>query len=376
MNWSLTIARVSGINVRVHISFLLILALGAYQWGPSFGLSGALFGIGLMIALFACVTLHELGHSLVAQRYGIPVREIILLPLGGIALLGRNATKPLQELLIAAAGPAVNVVIAGVLLAVGAGVLDVIRLDMRQLQEAASQPGLATALTWLFGANVGLVLFNLIPAFPLDGGRILRALLWMGFGVRRADQIASVLGQMIAIVLGVYGVTSGNWPLALVAAFIFFGAGQQNAEGQASTVLSTRRVGDAYNRHVITLGPADRVSQVVGYILTSYQPDFAVLLGGRLLGVVTRSAVLGALSRREPEAYVSAIMERNVLRVEASQTLEEVRERMGESGVRIAAVFAGDLYLGLISHEDIAEAFAILQLAEPGPPTRGSEVVA
>ena len=375
MNWSLTIARVSGIRVRVHISFLLILALGAYQWGPAFGLLGAIFGVALMIALFACVTLHELGHSLVAQRFGIPVREIILLPLGGIALLSRNATKPKEELLIAAAGPAVNVVIAAVLLALGAGVLGVIRLDMRQLQEASNQPGLTTALTWLFGANVGLVLFNLIPAFPLDGGRIFRAILWSALGVRRADQVASFVGQAIAIALGVYGVTSGNWPLVLVAAFVFFGAGQQNADGQAHTVLSTRRVGDAYNRHVITLGPADRVSQVVGYILSSYQPDFAVLLGGKLLGVVTRRAVLGALSRHESEAYVSGIMERDVLRVEAPQTLEEVRGRMAESGARIAAVYSGEVYLGLISQEDIAEAFAILQLSDPGSP-REPETVA
>jgi Zn-dependent protease/predicted transcriptional regulator len=374
MNWSLTIARVSDINIRVHVTFLLILVLGALQWG-GFGIAGAAFGVLLMLLLFACVTLHELGHSLVAQRFGIPVREIILLPLGGIALLGRNATNPVHELLIAVAGPLVNVVIAAVLWIVGAGVLDIISPDMRQLQVVAGQPSLSTALVWLFGANVALVLFNLIPAFPLDGGRMLRALLWMAFGVRRADQVASFLGQTIAIVLGIFGVASGNFGLILIAVFVFFGAGQQNAEGQAQTVLSTRRVGDAYNRHVLTLGPADRVSQVVGYLLTSYQPDFAVLLGGRLVGVVTRDAVLRALAGREGDGYVSGIMDREVPRVDARLTLEEVREKLAEQGARVAAVFSGETYLGLISREDIAEAFAVLRYVEAAGRPQTGEVM-
>jgi Zn-dependent protease/CBS domain-containing protein len=328
-----------------------------------------------MLALFTCVVLHELGHSLVAQRYGIPVREIILLPLGGIALLGRNATKPLQELLIAAAGPLVNVGIALVLALVGAGLLDVIRFDSRALQDLSGSPSLGTALNWLLYANVSLVLFNLIPAFPLDGGRILRALLWMGFGVRRADQIASFLGQAIAIVLGVYGITSGNLILALIAVFVFFGAGQQNAEGQARTVLATHRVGDAYNRHVLTLSPADRVSQAVGYLLTSYQPDFAVIHGGAFRGVVTRDAVLRALASGGPDTYISGIMEREVQRVEATRTLDEVRELMAERGIRIVAVYSGESYLGLVSQEDIAEAFVVLRSLESSSAARREQVI-
>jgi Zn-dependent protease/CBS domain-containing protein len=375
MNWSLTIARVSGINIRIHVSFLLIVLLGAIQWGPAFGVSGAVFGIALMLALFFCVTLHELGHSLVAQRFGIPVREIILLPLGGIALLGRNTTKAMHELLIAVAGPLVNVVLAALIAIVGAGFLDVIRLDPRALLVRSGGPSVATALNWLLYANLSLVIFNLIPAFPLDGGRIFRALLWMALGERRADRIASFLGQTIAILLGTFGVISGNFVLALIAVFIFFGAGQQNAEGQARTVLSTRRIGDAYNRHVLTLGPADRVSQVVGYLLTSYQPDFAVMHGGRLLGVVTRDAVLRFLAGGDPDAYVSGMMSRDVVRVEASATLDQARELMAERGVRVVAVYSGDTYLGLVSQEDIAEAFAVLQYVERSERARAGEVV-
>jgi Zn-dependent protease len=366
MSWSFPIARVAGIDIKVHVTFFLILILGAVQGGAANGVTGALFGVLLMLLLFVCVTLHELGHSLVAQRLGIPVREIILLPLGGLALLSRNPTKAWHELLIAAAGPLVNVVIAAVLLlvtgtAVAAGAID---LQALQLQPASLEPSATSLLLWMIYANVALVLFNLIPAFPLDGGRIFRALLAMGLGFPRATRIASTVGQLIAIALGVYGVTSGNFALALVAVFIFLGAGQENAEGQARTMLTTLRVGDAYNRHALTLGISDRVSKVVSYILTSYQPDFAVMQSGKPIGIVTRDDVLRSLATGGGDAYVTQIMQRDIVRVDASETLDKVRETMAERGVRIAAVYSGETYLGLVSLDDMAEAYAVISFLE------------
>jgi Zn-dependent protease len=359
MNWSFRLARVAGIDIKVHISFFLILVLGAMQWGAPYGTAGALFGVLLMILLFACVTLHELGHSIVAMRFGIPVREIILLPLGGVALLTRNATRPLHELLIAAAGPLVNVAIAALLWAAGAanglGVL-----DGRGLLQGDLTPSFATLLVWLLAANISLVLFNLIPAFPLDGGRMLRAILAMFMSYRRATRIATAVGQLLAIGLGVFGVVSGNLILVLVAVFVFFGAGQENAEGQARTALTTLRVGDAYNKHALTLAIGDRLSKVVGYILTSYQPDFAVMQGSALLGVVTRHDVLRALASDARDVYVTGIMQRDVLKVDARLSLDEVRHALGEKGARVAAVYDGAAYLGLVSIEDISEAFAVL----------------
>ncbi|GAB4112620.1 MAG: site-2 protease family protein [Roseiflexaceae bacterium] len=359
MGWSFPIARVFGIDIKVHVTFFLILILGAVQWGMPYGASGAAFGVLLMILLFVCVTLHELGHSVAAQRFGIPVREIVLLPLGGVALLSRNPTRPWHELIIAAAGPLVNVVIAALLfLATGAAAV-LGSLDGRALQENAP-PSFSTMLLWLLQANVFLVLFNMIPAFPLDGGRILRALLAMAMPAQRATRIASLIGQAIAILLGVIGVATGNFSLALVAIFVFFGAGQENAEGQARTMLVTKRVGDAYNRHALTLQIGDRVSTVVDYILTSYQPDFAVMQGSRLLGVVTRDDVLRSLASNPVDAYVTMVMQREVLRVPAALTLDEVRQQMAEQNQRVVAVYDGDLYLGLVSIEDISEALAVL----------------
>jgi Zn-dependent protease len=367
MNWSFRIAVIGGIPIRIHMTFFLILFLGAYQWGSMTDtLLGAVFGIALMVLLFVCVTLHELGHSLVARIFGIPVRQIILLPLGGVAQITKNPEKPLHELLIAIAGPLVNVVIAILLLAAlgfsaapqmltGHGLLP---------DEMSNTPSLTTLLSWLLMANVSLAIFNLIPAFPLDGGRVFRALMAMFIGYPRATRLASATGQFIAIILGIYGVLNSQFLLTLVAVFIFFGAGQETAEAEAKTVLNTLRVGDAYNKHALALVVGDRVSRAVDYILTSYQPDFAVLQGSNLIGIVTRNDVLGALATHAGDTFVTEIMDREFLKIESSKSLDETRRAMAERGTRIVAVYDGANYLGLISMEDIGEAFTVQTFVE------------
>lgn len=359
MSWSFKIGRVAGIAIKVHLTFFLILILGAVQWGQPYGLIGAIYGVALMILLFVCVTLHELGHSLVAQRFGVAVREIVLLPLGGVALLERNASKPWHEFLIAVAGPLVNVVISIILFAITGAAAALGNFDGSALQ-MNSPPSLSALLVWLLQANVMLVLFNLIPAFPLDGGRMLRATLAMFLPYQRATRIATLIGQTIAILLGILGVTSGNFVLALVAIFVFLGAGQEQVEGQARTMLETKQVGDAYNRHALTLDIGDRVSRVVDYILTSYQPDFAVMQDTKLLGIVTRDDVFRALSNEARDIYVTGIMNREFVRVPKTATLDEVRTIMAAQQARVVAVYDAENYMGLISTEDISEAFAVL----------------
>jgi Zn-dependent protease len=361
MGWSFRIARVAGIDIKIHITFFLILILGGVQWGSITGdFQGALFGVVLMILLFVCVTLHELGHSIAAQRLGIPVRQITLLPLGGVAMLSKNPDKPLHELIIAAAGPLVNVIIAALMVIPVGFNARMSMLDGRGLLPDMTSSNFSTMLFWLFSANISLVVFNLIPAFPLDGGRILRALLAMALGYPRATRIATIVGQITAVILGVYGVINGQFLLVLTAVFIYFGAGQENSAAQAKTVLVTQRVGDAYNRHALTLQVGDRVSRAVDYIMTSYQPDFAVLQGTRLLGIVTRDDVMRALATAPGDPFVTDIMAREFLKVDAAVTLEHTRNVLGQNNTRIAAVFDGANYLGLISQEDIAEAFAVL----------------
>lgn len=361
MKWSYRVARVAEIDIKIHVTFLLILLLGGIEWGADHGAAGFAFGVALMLALFACVVLHELGHSLAAKGYGIPVREIVLLPIGGVALLGRLPEKPRQELWVAAAGPLVNVVIAGVLYVVLGLAPGLAPLDGRGLLDGTiPTPSAGLFLQWLLAANVTLVVFNMIPAFPLDGGRMLRAGLAMATDSARATRTAAAIGQLAALGLGVLGILSGNFILALIAVFIFFGAGMESFQAQARTVLTTLRVGDAYNKYALTLSPGDRASRVVDFILTSYQPDFAVVLGDRLLGVVTRDDVRRVLSSRSDDPYVAEIMERDVPRVDARDSLDEVQSRLAETGARIAAVYAGESYLGLVSREDLSEATSVL----------------
>ena len=365
MGWSFQIARINGISIKVHITFFLILILGAVQWGSITGtIEGALYGVVLMILLFTCVTLHELGHSLVAVHFGIPVREITLLPLGGVSLITRNPDKPRQEMLIAIAGPFVNVVIAVILFVALGGLGGVDLLNGRGLLGDMGKPSLTSMLLWLLAANVTLVAFNLIPAFPLDGGRFMRALLAIPLGYRRATRIASVVGQVIALGIGIFGLVDGNFILILIAVFVFFGAGQETATADSKTVLTTRRVGDAYNKNALTLTVGDRVSKAVDYLLTSHQPDFAVMQGSNLLGIVTRDDVLGALATSTTDLFATEIMERDVLKVDATKTLQDVSEGLSQNGKHVAAVYNNGTYLGLIGVEDIREAFTILAFLE------------
>lgn len=367
MKGAFRLLTVAGIDIKVHFTFPLVLLLGAVDWGNKHGTAGAAFGALLMLALFVCVVLHELGHSLVAQRFGITVREIVLLPIGGVAMLGKMPRKPIQELLIAIAGPLVNVAIA-VGLGLYLGFHGDLPLDGSQLVELTKAgPSTQTLLTWLLAANVSLVVFNLIPAFPMDGGRILRAILAMFLGFSRATRIAAGVGQMLALALGLFAIFSGQMLLALVAAFVFLGAGQERAVEEARVLLSTLRLGDAYNKYALTLAPGDNVHRVIDYLLTSYQPDFAVVLGGQLHGVVTRDAVLQSLMTGQDESYVTGIMNRNVLRLDAGISLAQAREQMAEQSAPVAAVFEGERYLGLVNQDDINEALritAFLHLAQ------------
>lgn len=371
MGWSFRILKVRGIDIKIHITFFLILFLGALQWSssmPENPLGGAVFGIVLIILLFTCVTLHELGHSVTAQYFGIPVREIVLTPLGGIAMITRQPERPLHELLIAVAGPAVNVLIATLLFVVTGATMKAMVLDARgSLGELLTRPSFEVMLLWLFAANISLAVFNMIPAFPLDGGRVLRAVLAMFTNFSAATKIAAFVGQVVAIGLGILGIINGNFILILIAVFVFFNAGQESAQATSQAVLRTRRIGDTYNRYALTLNLGDRVSRVVDYLLTSYQPDFAVMQGNQLIGIVTRRDVFEALSTYPYDPFVTEIMRRQFLIVQANASLDEVYALMAERGERIAAVFNGTDYLGLISLEDLNEAFAVLSFLDKQP---------
>jgi len=363
MNWSFSLGRVSNIDIRVHFTFFFILLFGAMQWGGSLGNGqAALFGVLVTLLLFACVLLHELGHSLVAQRLGIPVKQILLMPLGGVALLGRNPDKPRHELVIAAAGPLVNVAIIAVLLVL----MPLLGIDLPSLVGGQPAPGLDTLVWWMLLANISLVLFNLIPAFPLDGGRMFRALLAMRIGHARATQIASRVGQLLAVGLGFVGLFTTNFLLILVAAFVFFGASAEAGEARAREILGRVKARDAANRHAASLSVGDRLSQVMPLMIATRQTSFAVMFNGQVLGVVTEADLRRAVAAGTGDAYIAGIMQRDFLRVDAEQTLYEVRTMLAEKNSPVAAVYDGEAYLGLVTLGGIQEILRLWLTSQPG----------
>ncbi len=356
-----TIGRLAGIDLRLHFTFPLIVLFGALQWGSAHGTAGAAFGALLMLVLFACVALHELGHALAARHYGIPTREILLFPLGGVAFLARPARRPAEELWIALAGPAVNVVIAAALaIVIGVAPAALPGEAAGLLRASSAGPSLGTFLHWLLGANLSLVLFNLLPAFPMDGGRVLRALLAFRFGWLKGTRWAAAVGQGLAVAGGVWALLSGQLLLALLAAFVYFGAGQERTHAEARHVLESLRLADAYNRHALVLAPGDRLSRVVHYLLTSYQPDFAVIdRAGVFAGVVTRERALAIAATRADDPFVLDFLETRVPRLETHLTLAEAQEALADSGTTCGAVVEQGRFLGLVSQQDLAEAIGI-----------------
>jgi Zn-dependent protease len=229
MRWSWRLLTIFGIDIKVHATFVLALLWGGFLWSNG-GWAGALYGVFLTLVLFVIVVMHELGHSLVAQRYGIPVYDIVLLPIGGVARLSHMPEAPVQELVVALAGPAVNLVLmllTGPLL-LGGMALNAMTTGQLGLP-SLTVPGLLNFVTFLFMVNVSLFLFNMLPAFPMDGGRVLRALLAMKLPYVRATRLAVAGGRLFAILFAAAGILMANIFLVVVGVFVFIGAG---AEGQ------------------------------------------------------------------------------------------------------------------------------------------------
>lgn len=368
MRMSFRVARTFGIDIKVHATFAIVIALGALQGGTLGGPLGALAGIGLVLALFACVTLHELGHALAAKRYGIPTREIVLWPLGGMALLSRAPSRPSHELVVALAGPAVNVVIAVVIAAAGL-VTGLLPLDPAALLDMSAAPsGLAGFVIWLIGANVALVVFNMLPALPMDGGRVLRAGLAMALGHERATVIAARIGQVVAAGMTGFGLWQGHILLALIGVFVFFGATHELATRRARRVLSAWRLADVVHRGAPTVAPAELLGDVARLMLATRLRHVSVVHGGRFQGAVSRSDVESHLASHPGDHYVTEVMRRDVYALPADLPLDEACERMAERNEPLCAVVRDGRCLGLVGLDDVRDVIDLTRIVPPRSP--------
>ncbi|MFN2565892.1 MAG: site-2 protease family protein [Gemmatimonadaceae bacterium] len=366
MRWSWRVGRLAGIDVHVHATFWLLLvwvALLRYRVGGS--LAAVLPELVFILAVFAIIVLHELGHALTARRFGIATRDITLLPIGGVARLERMPREPRQELLIALAGPAVNVALAAVLylvLAVGgraSPVADVAALDDRFLGRALIER--------LVGLNLWLAAFNLLPAFPMDGGRVLRAALAMRTGnYARATEQAARIGRAFALLFGFLGLFVVENPfLVFVALFVWLGAAGEAAAVQTSSTLAGIPVRQVMITDVRTLAPNDPLERAVRYVLDGFQQDFPVVADGQVVGVLTRAALLRALAERGPSAAVAAAMQRDFRAASPDEPVEEVLTRLETCGCHAMPVVRGRELLGVLTTENVGE-FVMVQTALRG----------
>ena len=351
MSWSLTIGRFGGVPVRIHITFLLLLAWIAFSAFGRGGANAALDSTLFIILLFACVVLHEFGHILAARRYGIGTRDVTLLPIGGVSSLQRLPTDPRQELVVALAGPAVNLVIALVLIA-ATGAIHAKDIDIDDFQ--------ASLAGRLAVANLFLALFNLIPAFPMDGGRVLHALIAMRVGPVRATEIAARIGQAFAIGLGFLGLF-GNPLLVFIAIFVYIAAAGEAQMSAAQQSLKGLTVGEAMETRFTPIPIEASLSQAVDALLATAQHEFPVVDAFKKpVGLLTREDILAAVREHGGEDPASAFMRSGVESVRPSSSVQGVFERLQAPGAAALYVTEAEgAIVGLLTRQALADAVLI-----------------
>lgn len=359
MKWSWKIGEAAGIGVYVHATFLLLIGWVAFSyWLQGGDLPTILAGVGFILALFACVVLHEFGHALTARRFGIKTRDITLLPIGGVARLERMPDNPIHELWVALAGPAVNLVIAAIL------ILVLLAAGIAQPLSGLSLTG-GTFLGRLVVVNLLLLGFNMIPAFPMDGGRVLRALLAIRMEYTRATHIAATLGQGIAFLFGLIGLFSNPF-LVFTALFVWIGAAQESSMVQMRSALGGIPVSRAMITDFQALTPEDPLSHAIQLVLAGNQQDFPVVQNGSVAGVLTRGDMLRALAEGRLGSRVQDVMRGQFEVVDASEMLERASSRLQECDCHTLPITQDGRLVGLLTMENVGEFMMIKAALDSG----------
>jgi Zn-dependent protease/CBS domain-containing protein len=339
-----------GVPVRLHFTFLLLLVFLLFI-GIGERQSGASTAI-YILALFGSVLLHELGHALVARYFGIRTVEIVMFPIGGVSRPDRPP-KAHEELWIALAGPAVNFLIAG-----GIAVWAWQTSRIAAISELL-EPTDANLAQRIGAGNLMLALFNLLPAYPMDGGRALRSLLARWRSEDEATRVAAATGQALAFALGLFGLLSGNFLLVFIAMFVYLGAQQEGslAKGRILTVGFPVRA--AMVTDFRTLQHGDTIRDAGNLLLATSQQDFPVMHGDSVVGLLTRSALIRAMLSQGPDAYVAGAMDRNFARVPPDMDLSEA---FAKTSGACALVMDGEQLLGLLTAENLSEFLVLRQI--------------
>jgi Zn-dependent protease/CBS domain-containing protein len=358
---SIGTVRIGSVPIRLHFTFILLFVflvfsgIGERQTPP--------VNILYVAALFGSVILHELGHALVGKLYGVRTLEIVMFPIGGVTRLERSP-KPRDEIWIALAGPAVNLLIAAGLFAA------LLWRDVPVLLEDLVQPSDANLLERIAAGNLILAAFNLLPAFPMDGGRILRGVLALRKPGDEATRLAARVSQFLAIAMGLYGLLSMNYMLIFIAFFVYLGAAQEGAAAVGRILTQGLPVRAAMVTDFRTLAHADTIRDAANLLLATTQQDFPVMHGGQVIGLLGRNALLRAMATGGPDSYVSGAMDRAFLRLSPDQDLSEAMRSLTPAG-SCALVMDSDRLAGLLTAENLSEFLLLRRFGmEPEPPAR------
>jgi len=346
MKWSWKIGRFASIDVYLHTTFFLLIGWIAYtSWIGQNSIAAVLSGVGFILALFASVVFHEYGHALTARKFGIETRDITLYPIGGVAKLEKIPENPKEEFYVALAGPVVNVLIAAILFI---GLVIYAVLDSQVNINFIGN----SFIERLIFANLILVGFNLIPAFPMDGGRVLRALLAMRLDYSRATRIAASVGQVAAFIFAVVGFFSNPF-LILIALFIWVGAQGESQMVQVKAALRGIPNNRAMLTNFKTLSPYDSISKVVQVMLTSEQKDFPVVNDSKVVGVLTQRDLMKRVKRKDEDAMVSSVMRTDYQTVDPQAYLENSLTKLRDDDHEILLVVYRDHLVGLLTLNSI-----------------------
>jgi Zn-dependent protease len=360
MAWSFTILRVAGTEVRIHLTFFLLLAWIAVSHYGMGGAPAAIEGTILILSVFLCVLLHEFGHVTAARRYGIKTPDITLLPIGGVARLERMPENPREELVVAIAGPLVNVVIAGLIWIFHRGSTDI------SVMERFNEPG-HNLFAKLFFINIFMIVFNLIPAFPMDGGRILRAFLAMAMPYAKATRIAANVGQAFAFLLGFLGLF-WNPILIFIAFFVYLGAGQEAAHVQMRETARGLRVSAGMVTEFVSLRPYSTLDEAIEVLLRTSQTDFPVIDNeGGFIGLLTRQGLVATLKEKGSDAVVESAMIQGLPVIHPDEPFEDGIQRLQASESPALPVVDDNARLvGLLTPENIGEMIMLRGALPPG----------
>ncbi|NQT47276.1 MAG: site-2 protease family protein [Candidatus Omnitrophica bacterium] len=356
MKGSIRLFKIFGIRISIHVTFLLLPLVFAYFYTTRAGISTGVRAVFFILFVFTCVGCHELCHSIVAKHFGIIVSEITLLPIGGVASMKSMPEKPSHEFFIAIAGPLFNLVFGFILFII---VYSIFGLKVLMQPSLNSWPQTAAYMVWI---NPMLAIFNMIPAFPMDGGRVLRSLLAKRLSYKRATEIAVNFGHLFALVFGFIGLTS-NPPhiiLIVIAVFIYMAASSEELQVSIKETIKQFMVKDVLAPQFTSLKPTTPVSKILETSLHRHQEDFPVVDETKLVGFLTRSDIIMAIHSGGMNTLAEDVMRREFPIAYTTDKLTAVQQKMESSGLKAMPVLKGKQLSGIITLEDISRVYAMM----------------